>query len=161
MQQNAIETVKSATQTIHTLQLSYYKKELQPPWMGEHKFGYSIQKKNNLCLHGDNMCLCLEQTCAEKATRESQKPFPRATSSFQQTARDVGRHPPCQESICVHGSVSQKAALTFISPKNGRNQPLVTLIQTLHGMIFQELAFLLHALKTHSLFPSHTRLYLI
>lgn len=91
----------------------------------------------------------------------NQKPFPRATSSFQQTARDVVRHPPCQENICVHGSVSQETTLTLISPKDGRNQPLLTLIQTLHGMIFQELASLLHALKTHSLCPAHTRLYLI
>lgn len=68
MHQKAIETVKSATQTIHTLQLRYYKKELQSPWMGEHKLGHSIKKKN-LCLHGDNVCLCLEQTCTEKATR--------------------------------------------------------------------------------------------
>lgn len=56
--------------------------------MQEHKWGYSRQKKNNLCP-------CLEQTCAEKAIRESQKPFLRATSFlFQWTARNYQVPPP-------------------------------------------------------------------
>lgn len=128
-------------------------------WMGEHKLGYFIQK-NSICAYVWATCVLVWNRLVQKRQLEKAKNLPQElqVATNRQTTRDY-QMLPWQESICVHGSVSQNATLTWMVAKDGKKQPLLTLTLTLHEMTFQELASLLHTLKIYSLCSLHTCLY--